>query len=129
MRTLNYSRLLRTLVLTAAVGVSAAVFAATSHASDANTLMFSRDVALPGVVLPAGSYVFEIANPTSSSDVVRVRRNGHVQYQGITLRVQRPARMPADQPVTLGEARPETASPILAWFPIGSGSGHQFVYR
>ena len=129
MRTFTCSKLLRSLTLTAAVAVAAAAFAATSHASDANTLTFSRDVALPGVVLPAGSYVFEIANPTSSGDVVRVRRDGRVAYMGFTLAVDRPAHMPADQPVTLGEGGSGTPAPIKAWFPIGSSRGHQFMYR
>ena len=131
MRTLTNPRLIPSLIIAAAVFVVAAAFAVTSHAltSDANTLTFNRDVALPGVVLPAGSYVFDIANPDTSHDVVIVRKNGHVQYMGFTLPVQRPPRMPLDQPLTLREARPDTAAPIDTWFPLGSSTGHQFIYR
>ena len=34
---------------------------------------FSGPVQLPGVILAAGTYEFEIANPLTSGDIVRVR--------------------------------------------------------
>ena len=131
MRTLNFARLIPSLIIAAAAVVVTAAFAVTSHAGTANTntLTFSRDVALPGVVLPAGSYVFDIANPDSSRDVVIVRQNGRVRFMGITLPAERPARMPLNEPVTLREARPDTPAPIDTWFPLGSSRGHQFIYR
>lgn len=131
MRTLSFSRLIPSLITATGIVVVVAAFTVSSRAgtTDANTLTFNRSVALPGVVLPAGTYVFDIANPDSSHDVVTVRQNGHLQYMGFTLPVQRPPRMPLDQPVTLREARPDTAAPIDTWFPLGSSSGHQFIYR
>src|SRR3954468_8378348 len=107
MRNINHNPLLRKMVL-AAIGLVAAGFVATAHArsADRTYLTFNKDVALPGVVLPAGTYVFDIANPDSSHDVVRVAtRDGHVRYMGFTLRVQRPAGMSLNQPVTFGETR------------------------
>ena len=131
MRTFSFSRLIPSLIIATGIIVVVAAYAVSSHAAttNANTLTFSRSVALPGVVLPAGTYVFDIANPDSSHDVVIVRQNGHVHYMGFTLPVHRPPRMPLDQPVTLREARPDTAAPIDTWFPLGSSSGHQFIYR
>jgi hypothetical protein len=35
-------------------------------------LTFNRPVALPGAQLAAGTYIFEVANPTTSADLVRV---------------------------------------------------------
>ena len=131
MRRLTFTRLIPGAIIALGLIVAAAAFAASSHAatSHSNTLTFSHAVALPGVELPAGSYVFDIANPDTSHDVVIVRQNGRVQYMGITLPVQRPPRMSLNQPVTLREARPDTAAPIDTWFPLGSSSGHQFIYR
>jgi hypothetical protein len=131
MRNINHNTLLRKMVL-AVIGLVAAGLVATAHArsADRTSLTFSKDVALPGVVLPAGTYVFDIANPDSSHDVVRVAtRDGHVRYMGLTLRVERPAGIPASQPVTFGEARADTPAPIAAWFPTGTSSGRQFIYR
>ena len=131
MRRLTFATLIPGLIIAVGLIVAVAAFAVTSHAaaSNANTLTFSRDVALPGVVLPAGTYVFDLANPNSSHDVVIVRQNSRVYFLGFTLPVQRPPRMALDQPVTLREARPDTAAPIDTWFPLGSSSGHQFIYR
>src|SRR5437016_14208573 len=45
----------------------------TSNVSRTNHLTFSGPVALPGVTLPAGTYVFELASPQTSPDIVCVR--------------------------------------------------------
>jgi len=131
MRTNNYNTLLRNTLL-ATVALVAAGFIATTHAgsTETNYLTFNRDVALPGVVLPAGTYVFEIANPETSHDIVRVRtKDGRVHYMGFTLKVDRPAGLAANQPVSFREARPDLPVPIAAWFPLDSSSGRQFLYR
>jgi hypothetical protein len=87
-------------------------------------------VALPGAVLPAGAYIFEVANPDSSQTVVRVshRDTRRVYFAGFTMRVARPGSLPADQVVTVGEARSGEAMPITAWYPRGRLSGHRFVW-
>lgn len=94
-------------------------------------LTFSKPVSLPGVSLAAGTYVFEVANPDTSSDVVRVRSNEdyrHVYFTGFTRRVDRPRSLRADRPVVLGEPVAGMAPPILAWFPEGAATGRQFIY-
>jgi hypothetical protein len=95
-----------------------------------DNINFSRAVTLPGVVLPAGSYIFEIANPNTSADVVRVinRGTGQVHFLGFTQRVKR-ARNARDEMVTLGEASRGQATPVTAWYPAAGTNGHQFLYR
>ena len=68
--------LTRHLVFTAAIALLA-LSAAPSGAALGHwdRITFSGPVALPGVVLPAGSYTFEIANPETSLRVVRVSRS------------------------------------------------------
>lgn len=127
--------LTRTLVLNtvlAVVGLVAAGFVATTQAGTPQraVLTFSGDVALPGVVLPAGSYRFEVVNGDSSSDVVRVsNRNGSIAFMGVTTQTPRPAGLPADQRVTFREAPANSPAPIVAWYPSGMSTGHLFVYR
>jgi hypothetical protein len=41
-------------------------------AAQTTYLTFSGPVALPGATLGAGTYVFEVANPSTSGDVIRV---------------------------------------------------------
>ena len=96
----------------------------------ANRLTFTGAVALPGVVLPAGTYTFEIANPGNSTTVVRVAgRDGRVQFLGFTERVRRPEGLPKDSVVSFGESAAANPPPILAWYPVGTLTGHRFIYR
>jgi hypothetical protein len=98
--------------------------------SHENTLKFTRPVALPGVVLPAGTYTFDVASPTAL-DVVVVRGadRGKVFYMGFTRTISRPRRMSSAIPVVFGEASANQAQPIAAWYEIGDTTGHEFIYR
>ena len=125
----------RTVVLAACgvlVGVSAAVATAVPwdpmHRQTA--LTFSRSVSLPGVTLQPGTYVFEVANPDSGSNIVRVRGREdyrQVYYAGFTHMVERPDSL-GGRPVLLGEPIPGRAVPILAWYPQGDRLGREFIY-
>jgi len=92
-----------------------------------NYLTFSGAVALPGVTLPAGTYIFEVVG--NGGDVVRVSsKQGKPYFMGFTRRIERPLGR-RDVPIaTLGEAPAGTPPPITAWLPIGSSRGHRFVY-
>jgi len=92
-----------------------------------NKLTFSRPVALPGVVLPAGSYTFNVASDTAL-DVVVVRNGTKVFYMGFTGTVQRPASMSKTASIIVGEASASEAPPITAWYEIGGTIGHEFRY-
>ena len=50
-------------------------------------LTFNRPVSVPGVSLAPGTYRFEIVNPNTSSDIVRVsnRDRSRVYWTGFTL--------------------------------------------
>jgi hypothetical protein len=115
---------------TVAVGL---LVAASGHAfgvAHENNLTFSRPVALPGVVLPAGSYSFDLVSQ-SSLDVVIVRDKARTKtfYMGFTNLVQRPAGMSKTAPITFGEASANEPPPIAAWYEIGDSLGHEFRYR
>jgi hypothetical protein len=89
---------------------------------------FSREVALPGVVLPAGEYVFELADTTSRNVViVRNMRRTHVYLQALTMRTQRPSNM-KEGSITFGEAPAGQPKPIAAWYPVAEVTGYQFIY-
>ena len=116
-----------------ATALLALVVSASGHAwgfNHENRFTFSRPVALPGVVLPAGQYSFDVASDTSL-DVVVVRnpRSGKVLYMGFTNTVQRPKTLSNDTPITFGEAPASEPRPISTWYEIGQTMGHQFLYR
>ena len=65
-----------TLAVFGAIGLALVVTVTSQAASvvgHTNYLTFSGAVALPGMVLPAGTYTFSIANPNTSANAVRVR--------------------------------------------------------
>jgi hypothetical protein len=121
------------LVMACAVLVMGLVAVPTSQARDASTkvnyLTFSGPVALPGVVLPAGAYVFEI--PDAHLDIVRIttRDRSRVLFTGFTNMVSRPAGLPRNSVVTFGEVPSGRVQPISAWFPLGDLTGREFIYR
>jgi hypothetical protein len=117
-------------VIVGAVAVAAAPEIAWDPMHRPATLTFNRAVGLPGVTLEPGTYVFELANPESGNNVVRVRGRDdyrQVYYTGFTHMVERPASL-GDRPVLLGEAVAGKAVPILAWYPRGEQIGRQFIY-
>jgi hypothetical protein len=96
-----------------------------------NHITVSGAVALPNTILPAGTYTFELVDPSNNHHVVQVlsRDRSKVLYMGITLPVERPHGMSrSTSMVTLGEAPNGAPPPITAWFPRDSFTGHQFIY-
>ena len=94
-----------------------------------NYLTFSAPFALPGVALPAGSYVFEVIEP-GQYDVVQVknRKSGHVYLTAFTRQISRPTGLPASQQIVFREVAAGMTPPVKAWFPIGERVGHEFIY-
>jgi hypothetical protein len=113
------------LAVVLALGVAATVH---GWSGQQNTLTFSGAVKLPGVVLPAGSYRFEVVG--GIPDVVRVTSaDGRLPYyMGFTRTVNRPRNLQRDRAIVLGEGPAGTPPPISIWFPTDGGSGHQFIY-
>ena len=91
---------------------------------------FKSAVALPGVTLPAGSYVFEVLNPDSSADVVRVMnpQRSRTYFMQFTRFVHRPQLGDMKATITLGEATSGTPQPIKTWFPESETTGREFIY-
>ena len=82
------------LVLVSSVAIVAALLAARAASGNiphTNYVTFSAPFALPGVSLPAGTYVFDVVSE-GSNDVVRVmnRDGSRVYLTQFTIRVQRP---------------------------------------
>jgi hypothetical protein len=108
------------------------VFAATGHAlavNHENRLTFNQPVALPGVVLPAGTYSFDVASPTAL-DVVVVRNVGRTKtfYMGFTKNVSRPSGMSTAASIVFAEAPATQPRPISRWYEIGTMAGHEFAW-
>ena len=123
--------------LASVLAVAGMLAASSSHAASSltpltriNNLTFSKAVSLPGITLAAGTYVFESGPAGTHPDIVRVlSQNRQTQfYLGFTIPKNRP-RNAAPGILTFGEAPAGGAAPILVWYPVGSSSGHEFMYR
>ena len=91
---------------------------------------FSDTVQMPGVALPAGTYIFEVVNPDTGSDVVRVlsRDRKTVYLTKFTRGIYRAQRGDLKASVTLGETPAGTPPPVKAWYPQSETRGREFIY-
>ena len=115
-------RIQETLVVTAT---------ATRSGSPSDYFMtFSGPVGVPGVSLPAGTYLFRFP-PTKGFNVIQVLKSDRsdVYSQFLTIPVQDLARSVASNAaVTWRERRVDAPPAISAWFPPGQSTGWEFVY-
>jgi hypothetical protein len=91
---------------------------------------FSGTVQMPGVALPAGTYIFEVANPEGQADVVRVlsRDRKQVFLMKFTRPIYRQAKGTLKATISFGEAPAGTPPPVTAWYPESETRGREFLY-
>jgi hypothetical protein len=124
-------KVIRTLFGVALVGLLAvSSIGAAANASKTTYFTFSKTVQLPGVALPAGSYIFEVVNPETGGNVVRVasRDRSKVYLTQLTQRIERPRSRDMQPRIVLGEAPAGQPPLVTSWFPIGETIGHAFIY-
>ena len=112
--------------LAAVVGIAAQAPVLSPY-QGVNTLTFAHAFTLPGVTMPAGTYVFESGPRGNDRNIVRVssKNRQKIFYQGITTTLAHP---PGHSIVTFGEAAAGTPIPMLAWYPLGTNHAHAFQY-
>jgi hypothetical protein len=90
---------------------------------------FSGAVRIPGAVLPAGTYSFELASE-NNLDLVRVLSKDRktVYLTAFTVLVERQAKRNLDTKLVLGETPAGTPPPIKVWYPQDELTGRQFIY-
>ena len=92
-------------------------------------LTFSDSVEIPGVVLPAGQYVFKLLDSLSDRHIVQVFNAEENQVYATILAIPHYRMTPADKTVILFEERPgDQPQAIHAWFYPGENYGQEFVY-
>jgi hypothetical protein len=120
----------RSLLAILAVCAAGVVLPRTAAADEWNrrtVLTFNKAVEVPGKVLPAGTYVFELADLPASRHVVRVfDRDGRILATFFTIStLSRTAA--GDTRVTFEEMR-AGGFPIKKWFYPGHLEGEEFIY-
>jgi hypothetical protein len=118
--------------LACAVAVFACLMAAPVSAQplDKRTLFtFSGPVTLPGVTLPAGQYLFRLADPNSSSKVVQVLNAEGTKPFGLFFTIPAERLEPASTPeVRFMETASGTPAAIKTWWYPGERRGYEFIF-
>ena len=97
---------------------------------DKRTLFtFSGPVALPGVTLPAGQYLFRLADPTSNPRIVQVLNADGKKPFGLffTIPAER-LEAPSTPEVRFMETASGNPAAIRTWWYPGERSGYEFIF-
>jgi hypothetical protein len=114
------------------LGVAAVLIAAVANAQPADKrtfFTFSRPITLPGVTLPAGKYIFRLADDESSRKVIQVVSSDGTKPYAMLLTIPEERRDPAkDAEVAFLETASRTPSAVKAWWYPGDRTGYEFIY-
>jgi hypothetical protein len=92
-------------------------------------LTFSGPVQLPGITLPAGTYMLKLADPDTGRRAIQVWDKDATKLYTTLLTIPNQRMEPPDQPVVMFEERPAgEAQAIKAWFYPGESVGQEFIY-
>ena len=115
--------------MTLFVGFSAGHAEASMTHDNRTHFPFSQPVAIPGTVLPAGEYVFRLADPDSGRSIVQVLNRETGESHGVFLTVLEDRATIAEKPeITLGEAPEGMTRSIATWWYAGTTTGRTFLY-
>lgn len=92
-------------------------------------LTFSGPVQLPGIMLPAGTYQFKLADPESGRRVLQVWDKDGSKLLTTLLTIPDQRMKPTDEPVVMFQETPSgQPQAIRAWFYPNESYGQEFVY-
>ncbi|HTS76989.1 MAG TPA: hypothetical protein VMG40_12335 [Bryobacteraceae bacterium] len=97
--------------------------------NEQTTFTFSQPVEIPGQVLSAGTYTFQLLNSLSDRDIVQVFNKNGTHLYGTFLAIPDYHLRPSGKTIITFEERAAGAPPaVKAWFYPGDNYGHEFVY-
>jgi hypothetical protein len=109
------------------------LLSAIAFASDwnrATTAIFNQPVQIPGQILPAGIYVFKIADLSGDRNVVQIWNADETVLIATVMGWPEYSRQAPSSDVFVLEERGKGLPPALtSWFHEGNSSGERFVYR
>ena len=103
---------------------------ADAFTSDKRTYFtFNQSVALPGVTLPAGTYMIRLANPDTSRNEIQVSdKEGKESYAMLLAMPAYRLDAAKDSEVRFMETPAGAPRAIDAWWYVGDSTGYQFIY-
>jgi hypothetical protein len=122
-------RVLKVMCCAAVLTVALAPGARADEWDKKTILTFSGPVQIPGATLPAGSYVFKLADIPGNRHVVQVFDKDEKKLYTTLMAIPNERLDASDKPVVLFSER-ATGSPqaVKVWFYPGNRIGNEFVY-
>jgi hypothetical protein len=120
----------RIVALSAFAILALSVGTARAQSSDYRTFFtFSAPVTLPGVTLPAGTYLFRLADPTTSRKVINVLSADGTHSLAMLLTIPNQLlTAPQNAEIRFMETTANTPPPIKTWWYPGQSIGYEFIY-
>jgi hypothetical protein len=124
------SKLQTNMLLLAGLGFLALLPRVEASDRDQKTVFtFSGPVEIPGQVLPAGTYVFRLADSSSNRNIIQVFNKDEDRVFGTFLAISDYRLRPSEETIIRFEERAAGApQAIKGWFYPGRTDGHEFVY-
>jgi hypothetical protein len=114
------------------VALLCGVNAPSAHADEWNQetiLNFSQPVAIPGQVLPAGTYRFILADSVSNRQIVQIFSSDWSKLYATLFTVASERQEPTGETAIRFAERPsDQPEAITTWFYPGEITGHEFIY-
>ena len=122
-------RVMKAMCCAAAIVASLAPGARADEWNKRTFLTFSAPVQVPGATLPAGTYLFQLADPNNARHVIMVRDKDEkkIYTMFMTLPNDR-LNTPHDNIVMFSETPAGVARAVKAWWYPGDRMGEEFVY-
>jgi hypothetical protein len=123
-------KLQSTIILLVTFGAFALSPGARADQRDQKTVFtFSGPVEVPGQILPAGTYVFKLAESPSNRHIVQIFSKDEKRVFGTFLAIPDYRLQVSEKPIITFNERPVgNPEAIKGWFYPGVGHGHEFVY-
>ena len=108
-------------------GLSAPV---TAYTLDRRTLFtFNQPITLPGMTLPAGTYTFRLADPTTGGKVVQILNHSGTQSFAMLHSIPAYRAEPArESEFSFMETASGMPAAVKIWWQEGSTRGYEFIY-
>ena len=123
------SKLCLMLGLVISSGLFFAIAANADEADESTTVTFSAPVEIPGHVLPAGSYLFKLADHGSDPNIVEIYNADETKFYGTVMTISTARQNPTgDTTVTLVQQGSGAPDALLKRFYPGRLTGAEFLY-
>jgi hypothetical protein len=120
---------LRTVLITMMFGATLAPGARADQWDRKTVVTFSDSVEIPGQVLPAGTYVFRLADSPTDRHIVQIWNADETQILATTMTIPNTRFERPDKSIFEFEERSGNSPMALkVWFYPGDNTGQEFIY-